>query len=517
MAATRPVLGEHRMSDVEALMWNLEKDPYLASSFANVTLLDQPPDPARLRARLAHAVSVVPRLRQRVVPALGRLAPPEWQDDPNFDLDYHIRHIALPEPRTERTLFDLAVVLEAAPLDRTRPLWEFTIIDGVGSGGAALFQKIHHTVTDGEGGVRMSAEFIDFSREGTPDDPPAPTEAAATNRSRRRASSPPRPRLRRTTSAAEWGSDAVLLSEPPTCYAIQSASRPSASRWLHPCSQLARQIAVTDRAHSPLWTERSLRRRFEVLRVPLDDTKRAAKALGGSINDLFVAGAAGAAGAYHRANGIDVDELRISMPVSTRTDRSMGGNAFTPARVLVPVGITDPVERFAASARPVERDEDGTIAGDGRNRSRVSRTCLPTSVLVRFARQQIETVDFATSNVRGAPFDLYVAGAKIVANYPMGPTGGTAFNLTLLSSGGSLDMGLNIDVAAVDDPELLRTEPRGFVRGAARCRFVNPARPLSWRRARVERSAGCARREGDPRPRPWTPGHDGASRPSRDQ
>ena len=98
---------------------------------------------------------------------------------------------------------------------------------------------------------------------------------------------------------------------------------------------------------------------------------------------------------------------------------------------------------------------------------------LPTSVLVRFARQQTETVDFATSNVRGAPFDLYVAGAKILANYPMGPTGGTAFNLTVLSSGGSLDMGLNIDAAAIEDPELLRDRSRGLVRGVARCRFVN--------------------------------------------
>jgi hypothetical protein len=81
---------------------------------------------------------------------------------------------------------------------------------------------------------------------------------------------------------------------------------------------------------------------------------------------------------------------------------------------------------------------------------------LPTSMLVRLARQQIETVDFATSNVRGAPFDLYIAGAKILANYPMGPTAGTAFNLTVLSSGGWLDMGLNIDTAAVEDPDLLR-------------------------------------------------------------
>src|SRR3954462_15344883 len=80
---------------------------------------------------------------------------------------------------------------------------------------------------------------------------------------------------------------------------------------------LARQTAVTDHAHSPLWTERSLRRRFEVLRIPLDDTKRAAKALGGSINDLFVAGAAGAAGAYPHGKGADVEELGISIAVRT--------------------------------------------------------------------------------------------------------------------------------------------------------------------------------------------------------
>ncbi|HEX2382994.1 MAG TPA: wax ester/triacylglycerol synthase domain-containing protein [Acidimicrobiales bacterium] len=455
MAASRPVLGERRMSDVEALMWNLEKDPYLASSFANVTLLDQPPDPDRLRARLAHAVSVVPRLRQRVAPALGRLAPPEWQDDPNFDLDYHIRHIALPSPGTERTLFDLSVVLAAAPLDRTRPLWEFTIIDGVGDG-AALFQKIHHTVTDGEGGVRMSAEFIDFSREGVPDEPtpsaepPDETSDEPPANIFSTASETAAHNLRRGLGLGRRaaGGAADLLLHPARIPAVGMEAAASVQ-------SLARQTAVTDRAHSPLWVERSLRRRFEVLRIPLDETKRAAKALGGSVNDLFVAGAAAAAGTYHRAKDVDVDELRISMPVSTRTDRSMGGNAFTPARVLVPVGPSDPIERFNAVRERLTVTKSERSLGMAESFAGIANV-LPTSVLVRFARQQIETVDFATSNVRGAPFDLYVAGAKIVANYPMGPTGGTAFNLTLLSSGGSLDMGLNIDVAAIDDADLLR-------------------------------------------------------------
>jgi WS/DGAT/MGAT family acyltransferase len=454
MAASRPVLGERRMSDVEALMWNLEKDPYLASTFANVTVLDGPPDPDRLRGRLAHAVNVVPRLRQRVMPALGRLAPPEWQDDPDFDLGYHIKHIALPAPATERTLYDLAAVLAAAPLDRTRPLWEFTIIDGLEGGRAALLQKIHHTVTDGEGGVRMSAEFIDFSREG-PDAPPEPVAETEPVEQ-------PTPNLFATASetashnlrrglgagrrAAEGAMQLLLHPERIPATGLDAVAA---------VQSLARQAAVTDHAHSPLWTERSLRRHFDVLRIPLDDTKRASKALGGSVNDLFVAGAAGAAGAYHRANGTDVDELRISMPVSTRTDRSMGGNAFTPARLLVPVGLPDPVERFTAI-----RDRLAVTKGE-RSLTMASSfaglvNVLPTSVLVRFARQQTETVDFATSNVRGAPFDLYVGGARILGNYPMGPTGGTAFNLTVLSSGGSLDMGLNVDAAAVEDPDLLR-------------------------------------------------------------
>lgn len=449
---TRPLHGERRMSDVEALMWNLEKDPALASTFANVTILDRAPDAERLRRTMAHAVRVVPRLHQRVVPAFGRLAPPEWQDDPGFDLDYHIRRIGIPEPADDRALFDLAVTLAAQPLERTRPLWEFTIIDGLDGGRAALFQKLHHTITDGEGGVRMSAEFIDFSREGQDRvDPPAELDGdapepstlmstlveTATHNARRQLGIA----RRAITNAAD------LARHPDKVPAVGADIVASVQ-------SLARQAAVTDHSRSPLWTQRSLRRRFEVLRIPLDDTKRAAKALGGSVNDLFVAGAAAAAGEYHRAKGADVDELRISMPISTRGDASMGGNAFTPARLTVPVG-GHATEQFAAIHDRLTNTKHERALEFADALAGVINI-LPTSVLVRIARQQVETVDFATSNVRGAPFDLYIAGAQILANYPMGPTGGTAFNLTVLSSSGWLDMGVNIDVAAIDDPELLR-------------------------------------------------------------
>lgn len=440
------------MSDVEALMWNLEKDPALASTFANVTILDQPPDLERLRRTMDRAVKVVPRLRQRVVPALGRLAPPEWQDDPEFDLDYHIRRIGLPAPGDERTLFDLATVLANTPLERTRPLWEFTVIDGLEGDRAVLFQKLHHTITDGEGGVRMSAEFLDFSREETErDDPPEiePGDALRTNLVETVLDTATHNLRRQVGVARRAVTNAAGLVRHPDKIPEVGVEVVSSVQ------SLLRQAAVTGQAGSPLWTERSLRRRFEVLRIPLDETKRAVKTLGGSVNDLFVAGAAFGAGAYHRAKGVDVSELRISMPVSTRSDRSMGGNAFTPARLTVPVGGASALADFDAIRERLSTTKGEPALSLAEGLAGVINV-LPTSLLVRITRQQVETVDFATSNVRGAPFDLFVAGAKILANYPMGPTGGTAFNLTVLSSGGWLDMGINIDLAAIDDPELLR-------------------------------------------------------------
>jgi hypothetical protein len=221
-------------------------------------------------------------------------------------------------------------------------------------------------------------------------------------------------------------------------------------------ASLWRQLAVVQPAQSPLWTERSLTRRFETLTVSLDEVKRAAKGLGGTVNDLFVTAVAGGAAAYHRAKGATLDDLRVTIPVNIRDDKSAGGNAFSPARLTIPVGTDDPAARFAAIHEKlnVAKNERalglfGSLAGVMNN--------LPTSLLTRVARQQAETVDFAASNVKAADFDLYIAGAHIEANHPMGPTAGTAFNATVMSYKNRFDVGLNIDTAAIDDPELLRT------------------------------------------------------------
>src|SRR3954452_5307294 len=172
-APVRTVRSDRRMSDAEALMWNLEKDPSLRSTFLNVTFLDRAPSFEGFKARIAKAVAEIPRLRQKVDPGPGRLAPPAWVDDPAFDLDFHVRRVGLPAPGTDRQLLDFAAAEFGDAFDRARPLWRYTIVEGLSDGRAAMLAKMHHTITDGVGGVRLSAMFIDLERDAPePEQPP---------------------------------------------------------------------------------------------------------------------------------------------------------------------------------------------------------------------------------------------------------------------------------------------------------------------------------------------------------
>lgn len=407
-------------------MWSVERDPVLRSTFLNVTFLDTSADVARFRRRMTKAVERIPRLRQRIDSGgLGR--PWVWVDDPDFDVEYHVRHLALPSPGTDRQLLDAAAVLYQDAFDPARPLWQLTIVDGLEGGRAALLAKMHHTVTDGVGGVRMSSIFLDVEREAGDEpvlDPGPPKESDGGNF---------------LDLVRRLGGDVLGTARDPVGMA----------------QSMSRQLLVTDQSKSPLWRgKRSMGRAFDITRVDLDAAKAAAAKLGGTVNDVYVTGVAGGVGAYHRAEGQPVDELRMSMPISTRTDKSSAGNAFAPTRVVVPVGIEDPLERFDAIRErltTVKGERSLSIAGSLTG----LLTSLPSPLLAKLARQQVETVDFACSNLRGAPFDLYIAGALVLANHPMGPTAGTAVNVTLLSYRGSMDIGVNCDTAAIDKPSLL--------------------------------------------------------------
>ena len=151
---------ENRMSDADALMWTIEKDPLLRSTITAVAILDQAPDRVRLTDSVDRATLFVPRLRQRVVSSSMSIAPPRWEFDPHFDLGYHLRWTRAGGDGSLRDVLDMAQPIAMQGFDRARPLWEFTVVEGLGDG-----QKIHHSVTDGVGAVKIAMHLFDLERD----------------------------------------------------------------------------------------------------------------------------------------------------------------------------------------------------------------------------------------------------------------------------------------------------------------------------------------------------------------
>ena len=490
----REQIFEERMSEFEALMWNVEKDPWLNPNGCSLIVLDGPVDLEHFRSYIARAVAEVPRLRERVTPMLGRLAPPMWRPDAEFDLSYHVRKLGLPEPGTMRQLLDMVSTLYQDPYDRTRPLWVFYLIDGLERGRSALLWKFHHAITDGIGAGRLAERWM----QRAPDTGPAvPIDLDALSDPGGEGDIAARTVGAAGTAGGLAGADAaglagtaVLADVADTAAALARTGGRTLSRQIALGRRVAAELALwsidplrardqaagalrsieytrqqllgegerseggAPESGAPLWRHRSRHRVAEVLAVRLGDAHAAAKKLGGSINDFFVTGAVAAAVAYHDRRGVPVHSLNLSFVVSTRTDRAVGGNAFTPTRLRVPGGHMAPEERFRVVSKRMAAKR-AEVRGEGLLSSLSGvANLLPMSVVTGLARSQATKQDFATSNLRGARTPWYISGAQILAAYPFGPVAGTAFNLTTQSYLDSLDMGLFADPAAVNAAEL---------------------------------------------------------------
>ena len=475
--ADEPVRGvtfQRRMSDFEALMWNVEKDPWMNPSGGMVVVCDAAPDVADFRARIAHAVAEIPRLRERVVPGIGRLSPPHWAPDPEFDLDNHLRHIALPAPGTLRQLYDLAARLMQDPFDRTRPLWLFVIVDGLEGGRGAMFAKLHHTIADGYAALRLAEHYLTLERDAPPppevdldrlvresvDEARAASGGGGLGGAGASAVATARHLWHRQLGRARRLAGEVVLWGADPRRPVDLAARAVAT-----IGDVRSQVGQGGGAPggSPLWRQRSRHRHFDVLRVPLPAMRESAKALGGSINDVFVAGAVLGAVRFHERRETPLEALNISFVVSTRDAGGADTNAFAPRRVQVPAGPMTVEERFAAIRAILAAGRQGARGGGAMGSVAGLANLLPTSVVTGVARSQTAHMDFATSNIRGAPIPTYVSGAQVRWTGTLGPVAGTAFNLTALSYDGSFDIGLHADPVAVGDcDDLLRCMEAGF-------------------------------------------------------
>jgi diacylglycerol O-acyltransferase / wax synthase len=445
---------EPRMSDTDALMWRIEKDPLLRSTITSVALLDRAPDHDRFVERIDRASRVVPRLRQRVLGHAYSVAPPRWETDPNFDLHYHLRWIRVAGSGSLRELLDIAEPIAMQGFDRARPLWEFVVVEGLENGRAALIQKVHHSITDGVGGVKLQLALLDLEREPDADDagplPPAP-EAQPTDEVHRAIDALLYEGRRQAGTVRDLVGGLAAA-------AADSVQDPVgvANRALRLAGSTARLLRPANEPCSPLMSERSLSVHFETLRLDLRQLKEAARVVSGRLNDAFVAGVTGGLARYHAEQGASVEYLRMTMPINIRSERDErhAGNHFVPARFTVPVGIKDPVARMTAIRQLVESERHEPALGLTEPLAGLLNR-LPTTATTAVFGTMLRGTDFITSNVPGAPFEVFVAGARVDAQYAFGPLTGAAVSVVLLSYRDEAHLAINLDPAAVTDPELL--------------------------------------------------------------
>ena len=449
------------MTETEALMWAAESDPWLSSGMGSLFLLDEAPDFERFSKAMLKASFTLTRLRERVEEGFG-LAPPRWVIDEEFDIADHVRHVQLPKPGGIDQLLELTAKTFQDPFDRSRPLWEFVAVAGAGgrktksSVPGAIIMKLHHSVSDGIGALRLAEMYLDFERNPPIDEVDADAavqvaadDRAATLRSDVEYVAKKQLSITRKIAAevALWGADADRAKD----FVSKAGDVAKAAT-----GQLA---AKPDETGSPIWRNRSRQRHLEVFDVGLDELKAAAKRLGGSVNDAFVAGSVLGAQRYHEALDVAVPQFNLSFVMSTRSDDAAGGNAFTPVPFSVHGDYASVQDVFDATRDLMgeRRDEILDASPDALNLMAGFASLLPSSMLSKAGRARAATQDWATSNLRGAPIPIFTAGAEITHMYPIGPVAGTAFNLTAMSYCGTLHFGCFLDPRAVEQPDLLRT------------------------------------------------------------
>ena len=435
------------MTAADALLWNIEHDPVLRTTITVVALLDRSPDWERLLAKLERGTRDVPRLRQKVVEPPLRLGPPEWVEDAGFDLGYHVRRMRAPGAGTLRDVLDVAEPLSMAGFDRTRPLWELTLVEGLEDGRAAIIQKLHHAIADGVGGVAVAMMLLDL----TPDaalPPLAPASARPADvgvaRLARRALT------RRARGAARRAAGLPGLVERTTATALREPVE--SARWTAGLAgSIARMLAPAGAPRSPLLVGRTLGRSFNVIEVPLDRLRAASHHVGCTLNAAFLAAAVGGTSRYHDKHGGSVDALRVNMPVNVRgRDDELGGNRFVPTRFLLPAGIHDPAERMRTLGAIADRWRSEPALGISDALAAILNA-LPPVVTTGIFGSMLKGVDLTVTNIPGISVPVWIGGAEVERIFALGPPSGSAVSIALLSHRDTACVGVVCDTGAVED------------------------------------------------------------------
>ncbi len=402
-------------------------------------------DVARIKAGIAAVLHRIPRYRQKLawIPVEGSAV---WIDDPDFHLDYHVRHTALPKPGDDRQLKRLAARIMAQRLDRARPLWEMWVVEGLEKDRFAVVSKVHHCMIDGVSGVDLMNVLMQTTPDAAIPEPPPFV---------------PRP----TPTGAELLSYEIgrrlrlplaLLRD---AAGVLREAQEERRQWLARLRAVAQTLGATLRpvSSTPLNGPIGPHRRFDWHTMELHLVKQIRRRLGGSLNDVVLTIVTGAIRRYLEYRRVDTSELefRVMAPVSVRTDEERGklGNRVSAWILRLPLELEDPREQLAEiSATTKQLKESKSAVGAQALTQVVDWT--PATLLSLGARNATRLLPFnlVVTNVPGPQVPLYLLGARMLAIYPQVPlTDRLALGIALFSYDGRLCWGFNADYERVAD------------------------------------------------------------------
>ncbi len=423
---------------------------------AGVALFDAGPlrrdgggiDIERVRAHIASKLQYIPRYRQRLEYVPYNRSP-VWIDDDSFSFDFHVRHTSLPRPGTDEQLRKLAGRIVSQQLDRSKPLWELWVVEGLDNDRFAIVAKIHHCMIDGVSGVDLTTILLNIVPTSEVEDTPPWHPRPAPNRTQLSVAE-----IARTARRAidQFGSVGELVKESKdwlesTSHKLSAVRSSLESGWLSP----------TDR--TPLNPDIGPNRRFDWTEVPLPEVKAVKDALGGTLNDVVLATVAGAIRHFLeviRDFPIADIEFRVMAPVSVRkpSQRGQMGNQVAMWLVSLPLQEADPVKRLemiAAETLHLKKSDQALGASALVELSR--GTPLPLlSLANRLVGSSVRPFNMTVTNVPGPQFPMYLLESKMLANFPIVPLWQQhGVGIALFSYDGRLLWGIHADYDALPD------------------------------------------------------------------